>query len=216
MRTGRSGRREDERGRQHRGEPQHHAAAFAIARLELAGEAGIGDRAAEVRDHSPLPVEDVRLRHLGNPVAAGHVARAVLEHGERQCVRAHEATRVGAEVVVVDAEEDDATAAVGRPVTLEHGGLALARFAPRRPEVQHDRLSSVGGERDLARPLEPAQRECRRRRADARGVLPVDDRPDEEREQARDARERDRLAGRLEPARHVFSAAFSSRSNSWL
>ena len=191
-----AGRREDERGREHRGEPQHHAAAFASAFWNSAGEAGIGDRAGEVRDDPPLPVEDVRLRHLGDPVAAGHVARAVLEHRERQRVRAHEATRVGGEVVVVDAEEDDAAAAVARPVTLEHGGLALARFAPRRPEVQHDRLSPVGGERDLARPVEPVQRERGRHRADARRVLLVDELPDEEREQARDAREREHLAGR--------------------
>jgi len=44
----------------------------------------------------------------------------------------------------------------------------------------------------------------------------MDDGPDEEREQARDARERDHLAGGLDPGGHVFNAAFSSLSNSWL
>src|SRR6478736_3181629 len=113
---------------------------------ELAGEAWIRERAAEVRDDPPPPVENVRLRHLGDPVAARDVARAVREHRERQRVRTHEAPRVGVEVVVVDTEEDDAPAAVARPVTLEHGCLALARIAPRRPEVQHDRLPPVGGQ----------------------------------------------------------------------
>ena len=216
MRTGRRGRREDERSRHHRGEPQHQSDRLRDRAPELAGEAWIRERAAEVRDDPSLPVENVRLRHLGDPVAAGDVARAVREHRERQRVRAHEAPRVGVEVVVVDAEEDDAPAAVARPVTLEHGCLALARIAPRRPEVQHDRLPPVGGQRDLAGPLEPAQRERGRHRAHARGVLLVDDRPDEEREQARDARERDQLSGDLEPLRHAFSAAFSSRVNSSL
>src|SRR6185436_6775702 len=100
---------------------------------ELAGEAWIRERAAEVRDDPSLPVENVRLRHLGDPVAAGYVARPVREHRERQRVRAHEAPRIGVEIVVVDAEEDDAPAVVARPVTLEHGCLALARIAPRRP-----------------------------------------------------------------------------------
>ena len=104
---------------------------------------------------------------------------------------ADEAARVGREVVVVDAEEDDAAAAVARPVTLEHGRLALARLAPRRPEVQDDRTSAERRERQRAGAVEPVQRERRRQRADARRVLLVRELPDEQREQPGDARERD-------------------------
>ena len=48
---------------------------------ELAGEAWIRERAAQVRDDSSLLVENVRLRHLGDPVAAGYVARPVASIG---------------------------------------------------------------------------------------------------------------------------------------
>ena len=174
LRAGRSGRPcERQCDDDHRGEPQHHASAFARAVAELAGKRRIRDRAGEMRDDPPLPVEDVRLRYLRDPVAAGHRTRPVLEHRKGQLVRAHEAASIAVEVVEVDAEEDDAASAIARPVTLEHGGLALARLAPRRPEVQHDRLAPVRGQRDLAGPFEPVQRERRRHRAHTRRVLLV-------------------------------------------
>src|SRR3954470_2086666 len=111
---------------------------------------------------------------------------------------ADEAARVGSEVVVVDAEERDATAAVAPPVTLEHGRLALARFAPRRPEVQHDRPPPERGERQLPGAVEPAQRERRRHRTDLRRVLLVRELPDEKREQPRDTRESEQPGGEPE------------------
>ena len=155
---------------------------------------------------APLPVEHVRLRHLRDPVAAGHVARAVLQHRERQRVRGDEAPRVAGDVVEVDAEEGDA-----RLRYCVHSRSSA--FASLLHGMHHDaqKLSTTGLPRSEAREtvpaaVEAAQRERRRRRADARGVLLVGELPDEQGEQAGDERERGGLARRASAVRVTASA----------
>ena len=59
----------------------------------------------------------------------------------------------------VDAEDDDALAAIVAPEPLERRRLALARTAPGGPEVEHDGLAAQRGERERPLPVEPAERE---------------------------------------------------------
>ena len=102
-----------------REEPPDHETSFSAAR-NCDAKLGSVDRAGEVGDDLPVRVEDVRLGHLRDPVAARDAAGAVVEHRERQAVRADERPRLGVEVVVVDADELDAAAPVAQPVPLEH------------------------------------------------------------------------------------------------
>ena len=199
----RRGRRPGERERGDRdGEDaeRHEPSAVLSAARKRAARRRVGDRPGDVQDDLPVAPDDVRLRHRGDPVAARrHVARAVLHHREAQLVRGDEAAAVARDVVVVDADEDDAAAAVLQPRLLELRRLGLAGDAPGGPEVQHDGLPAQRREVDAAAAREPAQREPGRGGADLRRVLLVGQAPEQQHEQRR-RRTRPRPPGRRSSA----------------
>jgi hypothetical protein len=85
------------------------------------------------------------------------VAVAVAQVGIGEVVVAHEGQRIGRDVLVGDAEHGAAVAFELALGVLEQGGLDLARFTPRRPEVQHDDLASERGQRGVVAPVEHRQ-----------------------------------------------------------
>src|SRR5581483_7022740 len=104
------------------------------------------------------------LGEAGHAPAADRRAVAVCEVLVADAVPLDELLAVGAEVVRVDAEEDDAPAVPLAVRGLEPRRLGLARDAPRRPEVDDDRLAAQRRQRDPRAAVERPQRERRRRR----------------------------------------------------
>ena len=80
---------------------------------------------------------------------------------------------VAAEVLRVDAEHDEPAVRGALPGLLQDRRLVLARQAPRREEVDHERLAAVVGERDRAVAGQAVEREGRHRLADLGGLLPA-------------------------------------------
>ena len=120
-----------------------------------------------------------------------------------------EALRVADEVLGVDPDEDHVLAAPLPVRGLEAGHLLLARVAPRRPEVDHDRLAAQRRKVDLLARPEARQREVGRDRVLAGGELRaqvrrvvVGDLPDEECEEPGHEGHGERLRGDLHGARH--------------
>src|SRR6476661_4146696 len=108
-----------------------------------------------------------------------------------------ELARVSGHVVVVDAEEHDALSAVLPRCLLEQLRLALARHAPRGPEVEHDRLPAKRSEIEGPGRVDPLQRERRCRPTDLRRLRLMREAPDQQAQQSGDRRECDDLAGEL-------------------
>ena len=187
----------------------------ASRRLERAVDGGAQPRAILVRvdgaderlDDLPLAVEDEGLRESRSrrslracprarrrrPGTSGRTARMKLRASRRKSFASRPTTTSPPRSVLP-------------PDLLEERRLLLARDAPRRPDVEHDRLAPERRERELALLVEPLEREVgrpgRSPRAAAAARSPpssVDERPDEQGEEQRDEPDGDALGD--EPAR---------------
>src|SRR4051794_12298160 len=97
-------------------------------------------------DEPTAAVDEERLRDTGEaPVVPGRRGRVDERIREPELLR--EVPRVAGDVVHVDAEHHDAPARKLLRPALERRRLLLARVAPRRPEVDDDRLAAQRGER---------------------------------------------------------------------
>ncbi len=199
-RRGRAGERE--RGRRHSDDAKHHWSSAAWMPRSNAATWFVIVPMMCVPDEAAPAVDEVGLGHAGQPVLVADHAGAVLHRLIRDAVMRQERARVARHVVVVDTDEDDALRAVLPRRLLEHLRFALARHAPRRPEVDDDRLAAQRRQIELARSLDASQREVRRRPADLRRVRLMREPPHEQTEQPGDGDERQRLAGELQRPRH--------------
>src|SRR5206468_8204231 len=97
-----------------------------------------------------------------DPVRPHRRAAPVVEERIREPVAPREAARRAGEVLEVDAEDDQALAAVRAPGRLEDGGLAAAGETVRGPEVDDERLAPQRRQHQLAAAVEARQGEVRR------------------------------------------------------
>jgi hypothetical protein len=106
------------------------------------------------------------LRHADGLVAISNFVAETLTDGGVPSSRIHLAynavvlekpSGIALEVVPVDTDEDDALCSVPLRCSLEHLRLALARNAPRCPEVQDDRLPAQRCESEGAALVEAPQ-----------------------------------------------------------
>ena len=108
------------------------------------------------------------------PKRLAQVAAAVAQHRVAEAVLADEPARVAAHVLHVDAEHGGVPAAQALVPALEQRGLRATRIAPRGPEVEHDDLAAVVGERALPTAGQPRQVDLGRRLALAGSERVVD------------------------------------------
>src|SRR5581483_6102821 len=97
---------------------------------------------------------------------------------------------------------DEAARAVVPPDLLQRRRLELARAAPRREEVQDDRLAAEGRERQLPVAFEPRQGEGRRGPPDLRRRGLVREIPEEDAAERPHRCDRENLSTELQPAPH--------------
>src|SRR5438552_17737993 len=101
----------------------------ALDRLRIAGYEAV----VHVPD-DPLPVDDVRRRHLVGLEAVGDLALAVVRDGQRPvAARAQELHDVLALLIHGHGEDLHAAVVQARGDVVEHRQLLLAGYAPRRP-----------------------------------------------------------------------------------
>ena len=112
-------------------------------------------------DEPPSAVDEVGLRHSADPVAFPNVSGPVEHRRIGHAMAGKECARVARDVVPIHTDEDHSLRAVLLPRLLEHLRLALARHAPRGPEVDDDRFPSQRREIELARPVDATQRDLR-------------------------------------------------------
>jgi hypothetical protein len=152
-------------------------------------------------DDVPAPVEEPRLREAGAAVVGKRRAAPVSHDRVRDAVPLGEPPRVAAEVLRVDTEDDETVGAIALRGRLEQPCFLLARDAPRRPEVEDDRMPAQRAKAQRPLAVQAREREVRRGSGLARGERSVEaatapagkDLDAEEREQQPDARERERL-----------------------
>ena len=111
------------------GDPDHETApsiALRSSARSLCPVHGPGERA----DDTTLTVDHERLREAGDAVSADRIAGPVVDEREGEPEAVGEAAGVGAEVLGVDAEHDNAAIAIRLPDLLEERGLLLARPTP--------------------------------------------------------------------------------------
>jgi hypothetical protein len=156
------------------------------------------DRADEHFHDPALAVDHERLREAGNAVRRRRVAGPVEDEREAEVEALGERARVATEVLRIETDDDEPAVAMLTPEPLQDGRFLLARDAPRRLEVQHDRPPTERGERELAVLVQPLEREVGRDLAALERVgLVADEAPGEKREEQRD--EPDGRALRDEP-----------------
>jgi hypothetical protein len=112
------------------------------------------------RDDAAAPVDEERLRVAGDAVVPGQ--REVVGHDRvRDPKTADELERGAAEVLLVDAEEDDVLAGPAPGTLGERAGLARARGAVGLPEVEDDDLAAQRRQAELAVRVDAVTRERR-------------------------------------------------------
>ena len=163
--------------------------------------------APSIRSPTSFPVRSTK-NVSGNP-RTPHLPTVeplpVVDDGVRDPVATHEPPGVLPEVVHVDAEHHEPLVTVALVGLLQHGCLVAARDAPRRPEVDDDRLAAQVGDRELPFLVEAVERERRRAHelplrelVGGARLVPERDLPDEEPEEGGDSEERDRLPDALD------------------
>src|SRR5262245_44001070 len=103
------------------------------------------DGAREGCDDLSLTVDHERLGKARHAVPVDGVAGAVVDQREGELVAPRESAGVGTKVLGVEPDDHETAITVLLPHLLEIWRLLLARAAPRRPDVQHDRLAAEGG-----------------------------------------------------------------------
>src|SRR4029450_9386606 len=127
-----------------RGRPPLHAFVEAVA-VDIQAHAGLQPLADELA----IPRDEEGLRDALDAVVRQRVARPVVHERIAHPVLLRKPPSFAANVVDVHPEDDETLAAIAVPDMLEHRRLLLARDAPRGPEVEDDRATSVGSSREL-------------------------------------------------------------------
>ena len=145
----------------------------------------------------------------GRAVAADGRALAVVDVRVGDAEALEELARVTAEVLHIDADEDDVPVLPALRAFLKQRHLVPARTAPGRPEVEHDRLAAQRLDREVTLAVQPLERESGRRRGPTAGklrrdrALVLNHLPDQQAQQRRDDRDRGDLAAQAQLRDHL-------------